>query len=345
MNNEHPFPFFSKEDFIRYKSIKQKNEVSLLADEEVAHMKLIFQKSNYWAKMSILDDLVIKEDNRWQNSGYVKRYSWPRIYFHGDSHKLVYFTIGLEVSGVLVYKLDCQRSQNMSEHLSPEQVGRFDSLVKDTSAQRNEISSAALKNMNWNQLIAITTSFIRENLDLYHNVIDYVWEVKSNKEIIQSGIIVSLPKVPEAFNEILPAYLRSQNGKEVDYELKHRTSKRLGDLGEQFILQLERNKLKEYSIHHKKVEKQKDGVGYDLGSADEKGNDLFIEVKTTTGKKDTPFHLSDNEYQFLKNNSNAVIYRVFDFKPETLTGKIFKMSFDDLKKYKVTTSEHKIYFK
>jgi hypothetical protein len=57
-----------------------------------------------------------------------------------------------------------------------------------------------------------------------------------------------------------------------------------------------------------------DGAGYDIRSLDDRGTDIFIEVKTTNGGKTTDFLITANEL----NTSDRIgetfrLYRVFDF--------------------------------
>lgn len=66
-----------------------------------------------------------------------------------------------------------------------------------------------------------------------------------------------------------------------------------------------------------------DGAGYDICSfnADEKL--VYIEVKSTTGKKETPFYMSASEYAFYElHKENYVIARVYEFDMSAKTGKI-----------------------
>lgn len=57
-----------------------------------------------------------------------------------------------------------------------------------------------------------------------------------------------------------------------------------------------------------------DGAGYDIRSFDPAGRERLIEVKTTTGHKQTPFLLSENERAFSEERSDAFrLIRLFDF--------------------------------
>ena len=58
-----------------------------------------------------------------------------------------------------------------------------------------------------------------------------------------------------------------------------------------------------------------DGAGYDILSFTPKGEKRYIEVKTTTGWRETPFFVSRNEREFCKNNTeNYSLIRLYDFR-------------------------------
>lgn len=97
-------------------------------------------------------------------------------------------------------------------------------------------------------------------------------------------------------------------------------NKRLGDLGELWVMKKEIEKLKKANKHHliDKVQHtskdEGDGTGFDIQSFDEEGNKIFIEVKTTKGKKNSTFFISRNELEKSKiEKSNYYLYRLFNY--------------------------------
>lgn len=114
----------------------------------------------------------------------------------------------------------------------------------------------------------------------------------------------------------------------VDYVEKEKQLKKIGDLGEQFVFNQERERVKKYHLSkNKKVEwtakERGDGLGYDVLSYDEKGNVKYIEVKTTTGKEDATYYITANE--LLKSQiekDNYYLYRVYEFDTNTGLGEI-----------------------
>jgi hypothetical protein len=101
-------------------------------------------------------------------------------------------------------------------------------------------------------------------------------------------------------------------------------NKRIGDLGEIWILKHEKDflikqgkmKLAEKVSHSAK--NKGDGLGYDILSYDLNGEKKYIEVKTTKGRKNTTFFISRNELERSKiEKENYYLYRVYEYNEET----------------------------
>lgn len=95
----------------------------------------------------------------------------------------------------------------------------------------------------------------------------------------------------------------------------------IGLKGEQYIIEQEVLRLTNLNINHKKYLKHlsliSDSYGFDIQSCNDDKKELFIEVKTTTRKKNNykanEFYLSSNEYNFYKSNkSKYKLFRVYD---------------------------------
>lgn len=95
----------------------------------------------------------------------------------------------------------------------------------------------------------------------------------------------------------------------------------IGFHGERFVFEFEKKYLiknnREYlskKVTHVSHDKG-DGDGYDILSYNLDGSEKYIEVKTTTGNKRTPFYFSSNELIFSKkNHKQYYLYRVFNLK-------------------------------
>lgn len=123
---------------------------------------------------------------------------------------------------------------------------------------------------------------------------------------------------------------RSQfKASKINYLERARKNQILGLNGELFVIATEHYNLESngredltIKIEHKSLT-EGDGLGYDILSYDLNGNEKYIEVKTTSGGRKTPFFISANELTFMEENpSNFYIYRVFDFDKSLKKGKI-----------------------
>lgn len=102
-----------------------------------------------------------------------------------------------------------------------------------------------------------------------------------------------------------------------NWEIINKKRKETGDKGEEIVLAVEKEYLESIGrkdlsekVYHISKEKG-DGMGYDILSFFDNGEEKYIEVKSTTKAIETQFNISKNELEFLKINSrNALLYRV-----------------------------------
>lgn len=106
-----------------------------------------------------------------------------------------------------------------------------------------------------------------------------------------------------------------------DYLEREALNQSLGLAGEEFVVQYEHWRLIELGQHRlaDRVEhvsrSQGDGLGYDVLSFDGDGRERFIEVKTTSFGRETPFFVSRGELALSKSaESQFHLYRLFDFR-------------------------------
>lgn len=112
-----------------------------------------------------------------------------------------------------------------------------------------------------------------------------------------------------------------------DYVKKQKKNQKIGLIGEYFVLNCEREKLKKLGINknviHMSIETN-DAAKYDILSYDENGNELYIEVKSTLQDINTAFYISSSELEFSKQNADHYcLYRVYDINIEQKTGKFY----------------------
>lgn len=130
-----------------------------------------------------------------------------------------------------------------------------------------------------------------------------------------------LTDAPEAEFQEPQLKIREFAPKKYNVVDRERINRKLGILGEEFVLDFERNRLitegrEDLAKEVEWTSKDKgDGAGYDIRSfslSDER--ELFIEVKTTKLGKYLPFYISENEVEFSKLYSDQYsLYRVFDY--------------------------------
>jgi len=143
--------------------------------------------------------------------------------------------------------------------------------------------------------------------------------------------------------------------------LESKSAENDGLLGEHLIMEYEKDRISKFGlstlVKHRSQEKNGDRYGYDIESRSEGGHNLFIEVKTTRGNIKTPFIITRNEFNKMKELSKIgeyAIYRIslyesqyriikiigienieakFDFSPIDYTYKV--STFSDIKSIKL----------
>jgi hypothetical protein len=108
-----------------------------------------------------------------------------------------------------------------------------------------------------------------------------------------------------------------------DYIAREAANRSLGEAGEILVVEYERDRLfrsghRRLSDRVEHVSRVKgDGLGYDVLSYEPSGRERYIEVKTTTFGKQTPFYISRNEVDFSDEaREQFQLYRLFDFRKQ-----------------------------
>ncbi|MBR3794127.1 MAG: DUF3883 domain-containing protein [Alistipes sp.] len=108
--------------------------------------------------------------------------------------------------------------------------------------------------------------------------------------------------------------------KDIDYHRIYRQNKESGTLGELWVMNYEKDRLKQHKLDTNlasHIAKEKgDGYGYDIYSVEKDGvTPRFIEVKTTSKGISQPIYFTNNELTFSKENKeHYYIYRVYNFR-------------------------------
>ena len=161
-----------------------------------------------------------------------------------------------------------------------------------------------------------------------------VFYAKEKDTKIPSNDIISPEKIKERKEKRKKFIARK-----IDFRTLNNEHSALGDAGEVFALEWERNRLRDLSVTFDVSEevihfsrKYGDGAGYDILSRN--GRDFalrYIEVKTTKGDLNTPFYMSVNERAFIEiYQDNAFIYRVYNYDQDTNIGEIEIISYNEL---------------
>lgn len=134
------------------------------------------------------------------------------------------------------------------------------------------------------------------------------------------GIVQEAPKRQPQINERQREYIVHSPVKR-DYLALEARNHSLGKAGEVFVVKFEKWRLARQGLHTlaEKVEHVAetlgDGLGFDVRSFDEHGKEMYIEVKTTSFAKETPFFVTRNELSVSeKEHQKFHLYRIFDFR-------------------------------
>lgn len=140
-----------------------------------------------------------------------------------------------------------------------------------------------------------------------------------------SGLMVDPPRLSHSAEQKPPDYQAgvTKSMAKRDYIERESRNASLGLAGEKFIVQYEQWRLVRAGaerlaekIEHVSVT-QGDGLGFDVLSYEPNGREKFIEVKTTSFGKETPFFITRNEVGLSKAEVDRFhIYRLFDFRKD-----------------------------
>lgn len=210
----------------------------------------------------------------------------------------------------------------------------------------NELLTEWLDNQLSQELNSITSNTLEQHI--WRNI--FIWVLFEERETLQKVKPNSLSKIekPKDGTTEIPQSKRNFKGVDVDFQAQAKEQKDLGDDGEELVKQYEIDYLKSKGLHDlaAKVEIMKDGVGYDILSFNSDGSEKYVEVKTTTGNKFTPFFLSDNEFDFMKQNiGKYCIYRVFNYNADYNFAEFYEIKGDIEIQLLMKPTNYKVYLK
>jgi hypothetical protein len=136
---------------------------------------------------------------------------------------------------------------------------------------------------------------------------------------------------------------------DINFVGKSARARRLGKLGERLVVEAERRRLTACGrgdlakriVHIAK--ERGDGAGYDVLSFSDDGQELFIEVKTTTGGPQTDFLVTVNELEFASKFSNQYrLYRLFHFDEVAMTAEAYVVDGDFRRQLPLSPTEYRV---
>lgn len=182
-----------------------------------------------------------------------------------------------------------------------------------------------------NELLKLHNGRIRDNeyFDKEHHILtqDVIYAITRHLTISES----SPPPLQSTLTQ-MQITIRSGKRKinfsagKPDYEARQRRNTAVGKAGELLVLEYEkancspkfRKKIKHISAE------EGDGLGFNILSFDEHGNEKLIEVKTTTGSAKAPFIVTAHELKKSQEHAgNFYLYRLFNYDRKTHTADFF----------------------
>lgn len=118
------------------------------------------------------------------------------------------------------------------------------------------------------------------------------------------------------------------NGIITDFETSAKERKWLGTVGEELVLEYEREITSNYPVRGEVIHASKvwgDGLGYDIRSFDEQGNFKYIEVKTTRSDWNASFYITGNELLCSNEYGECYhLYRLYQYDAATHSAKFYE---------------------
>lgn len=338
--------FFTELDLRYFAEVAGSSYLSKDENSEIKKKRLknLGDKIKYLLKISMPNGFIHDKVN-WQQHERVFKHFWTRIFKPSPANKYIFFVLGVNINGEFFVKLDFSRMKGATFDLLPENlINDYESVIKKVSPGYQEltISAADIGNFDYDTLSELVSDYFNRYLGLYSILID---ELSGSGNGTTSDIqereegTISDSEVPLNIISRVPKKYNFDTGKNIDWEKQNRQYQRIGSLGEQLVLKLEKEKVAKRFGDKKanEVIKQPDGKGYDIRSFNDNGDEMHIEVKTTTSGKNTPFYLTRAEVSFYETQpSNYYLYRLHNYNVKLNCADRFIMSANDLKHFTLT---------
>lgn len=254
--------------------------------------------------------------------------------YQGQKAVVVYLTLRYpERYFFYKYGMFKEFSEKMNYHYTPKR-GRYENIVQFQSlcellkyelGKDQELIKLHKKRIDddcyYDKDLKILTQDFVYAVVKYLNIENEGIEITSENEFEISQSLSSSVQVTDTGIDFTP--------KTINHIQNNIENKRIGDLGEIWVMNYEKEKLRKANKPNLVDEVEHiaknlgDGSGYDIQSFDENGNKIFIEVKTTKGAVNSTFYITRNELKrSLVEKESYYLYRLYDFDDETENGKL-----------------------
>lgn len=240
-------------------------------------------------------------------------YTWVRLTLAEHEKSGVHFSLG--VSAIEVY---CKVGYKYAgDLLTEDHKAALDNYMQTHKIELNRLKVNNLSGYDWDKLVDESRQYIIDNFKHYEQMIALLAQNRLREQVPPTQFVAPPPA------DAVPSFA-PQPAK--DHAAEATAKKKLGDAGEALVLLWERERLKQNNQKRdaKKVEKKADGEGYDILSFDEQGNEVYIEVKTTTQSAEAPFFMSVNEVDFARLHPQQYwVYRLYNYDETTNSADFF----------------------
>jgi hypothetical protein len=296
-------------------SEQRPNETRLLFKELYNEEEDIFERiDSFQNGIDNLNNELFPGKNSYQDHRAIIVYlalRYPERYFFYKFEMFKQFSEKLE----LIYKPVRGHIENIGHFNSQCELIRYELSVDQEllKLHKNRITSDCYYDENLNILTQDFIYAVARHLDQAIEIPEQI-EVETTENKILSTDLTSLPDQ------------LSFRGRTVNFIQNGIENKRLGDLGELWVVKYEIEKLKNANKHNlinqiKHTSKDEgDGTGFDIQSFDREGNKIFIEVKTTKGRQNSTFFVTRNELERSKiEKDNYYLYRLYNYNEQADT--------------------------
>ena len=291
------------------------NEVRQLFRNLYNEEEDLFERiQDFQTSINLINDELFENKKSYQDPRAIIVYlvlRYPERYFFYKFEMFKQFSEKLE----LIYK-------PVKGHL--ENIGHFNSQCE---LIRFELSlDQELLKLHKNRITS--DCYYDENLNILTQ--DFIYAVARH---LDQAILVDTPETTEITeSNVLSTDLTVSadqinfRGRTVNFIQNGIENKRLGDLGELWVMKYEIEKLRNANrdnlidkIKHTSKD-EGDGTGFDIQSFDIYGNKIFIEVKTTKGRQNSTFFVTRNELERSKiEKEHYYLYRLYNYNEQTDT--------------------------